>query len=388
MRKPERGNRTRLLCEGIFGSGALMLALTTFMLAGMLWVAVATVPRLALAQETEQTVGRLSELPLSFPVQAPEVAAYFQEIALPGDSASFPPDRQFLLPGDSPGLKMVAFRSWSEAQTQLDSLTDPIDMVMYNPENWDLTPEEEKAELVSTVREFAAFVHERDLGFMFAPDRRYAELYLGEVAPDVDAVMLQGQRLQHDPQTFGVWVQGMAEVAHTVNPDVQVFVQVGATRGTAQEMLAALQTVAGDIDGIAVWSMPRTLHVLQEFVALLRESSQDPTATAVMTSTNTPTQPPPTATPTSGSQGSELAPSASPVATQVAATIPPAQSAETLIASVSPSPVVLPTATPPAQMGQDSRDMGWVTDLLLFAGGVGLGLVLGFVLGWSLRRGK
>jgi hypothetical protein len=389
MKEPERRGETSFLQKEVLGTEALIAGLTIFVLVGTLWASALAWPWGVAAQEIEPQASRLSELPVTFPIQSPEVAAFFQEIARADDSASFPPDRQFLLPGDSPGLKIVAFRSWREAQTQLDSLSGPVDMVMYNPENWDLTPEEEKQELVSTVREFATFVQERGLRFMFAPDRRYAELYLGDVVSDVDAVMLQAQRLQHDPQTFGVWVQGMAEVAHTANPDVQVFVQVGATRGTAQEMLAALRTVAADIDGIAVWSMPRTLHVLQEFVSLLRDSPPASTVTATSTLTVVPTALPATETLTPAGEGGTAEPSAAqPEATQVATTVQPTESGGTVVAESSPAPAVLPSGTPAPQKEQGSQEMGWVTDLLLFAGGAGLGLVMGFALGWSLRRGQ
>jgi hypothetical protein len=362
------------------GTWLWLPVLVTFMLSVWLWVRVPSLPPVAMAQQTD-----LSQLPLSFPVQSPEVAAYFQEIARPQDIASFPPERLFLLSQDTVGQKMVAYRSWADAQTQLDDLTGPVDMVMYNPENWELTPEEEQQDLAATVQEFAEFVHERGLRFMFAPDRRYAELYLSQVAPDVDAVLLQGQRLQHDPQTFATWVRGMTEVAHAANPDMRVFVQVGATRGTASEMLAALQTVADDVDGIAVWSMPRTLHVLQEFVTLLRGSLPDAAVTPSAATTVAPSMPLPTESPTA--LPPTATPPGAPATSQDLVLSPTAQSVASPAVGTSPSPVPLPSATPSAPAGSGAASMSWVTDILLFAGGAGLGLVMGFVLGWRLRRG-
>jgi hypothetical protein len=328
----------------------------------------------------------LSQLPISFPVQAPEVAAYFNEIARPGDSASIPPERLFLLSQSIEDHRMVAFRSWADAESQLDTLAESAGWIMYNPEHWDLTPEEEQQALVATVQQFAAAAHERGMRFMFAPDRQYAELYLNQVAPDVDAVMLQGQRLQHDPQTFATWILGMAEVAHSSNPDVQVFVQVGATRGTASEMYAALETVAGGIDGIAVWSMPRTLEVLQEFVTLVRGSvpaappTAEPAVTPSATPTSTATAPAPTAGPT------EQPPSPPPTATLAAVASSTSSSEEAEVEST-PSPVATATSLPPAGPGPAMPVGGWVTGVLLFVGGTGVGLVLGFLLGWGLRRG-
>jgi hypothetical protein len=336
----------------------------------------------------------LDQLPISFPVQSPEVAAYFHEIARPDDIASVPPSQLFLLPQDTVGQKMVAFRSWTDAQSELDALIGPVELVMYNPEHWDLTPEDEQQDLAATVQEFADMVHARGMRFMFAPDRQYAEVYLSQVAPHVDAVMLQGQRLQHDPQTFAAWVLGMTEMAHTANPDIQVFVQVGATRGTASEMFTAIQTVAGDIDGIAVWSMPRTLHILQEFVTLVREPPPVAEVTPVATSAATPGAPVSTESPTALTLPATTATvpveGARVTSTQVIASPSPdqggvpASTPEGVITETSLPPVA-PASTPSPMQGEPvASTRGWLTDLLLFVGGMGIGCLVGFALGWGL----
>lgn len=378
----------------------VMAVLVTLLFSGLFGAVGWCLPATAMARQTD-----LSQLPLSFPVQSPEVAAYFQEIARPQDIASVPSTQLFLLSQESAGQKMVAFRSFADGQRELDTLTSPVDMVMYNPEHWELTPEDEQQDLPATVQRFAEFVHERNLRFMFAPDRRYAEEHLDQVAPDIDAVLLQGQRLQHDPQTFATWVLGMTEVAHAANPDIQVFVQVGATRGTASEMYAAIQTVADEIDGIAVWSMPRTLHVLQEFVALVRESpptvevTSDTTLSITRTvsvTIETTAALPPTATaaavPAERSTMTSVAVTASSAATQGIASTPTGESVagapDRQATESSPSPVALPSGSPQGQAGPAVPDMWWVTDVLLFAGGVGFGLAIGFFLGWSLRGSR
>jgi hypothetical protein len=259
---------------------------------------------------------------------------------------------------------------------------------MYNPEHWDLTPEDEQQDLATTVQQFAEAVHAREIRFLFAPDRQYAELHLNQVAPHVDAVMLQGQRLQHDPQTFATWVLGMTEVAHKANPDIQVLVQVGATRGTAGEMYTALETVDGAIDGIAIWSMPRTLDILQEFVTMLRGSSPPPatveaTASPTAVPSRTATVPAPTESPTD----TPPPPSPTPAATETAVSSPSSETDQPQV-EATPTPPV-PTAEPTAaQTGPDLLGGGWVTAILLFVGGMGVGLVLGFVLGWVLKRGS
>lgn len=377
------------LCRSLCVRWPRLFFLVPLLLVGSFWAAsqlesAPLSPPVVMAWQTD-----LSVLPISFPIQSPEVAAYFHEIARPQDIASVAPASLFLLSQDAPGQKMVGFRSWAEAQAQLDSLTGAVDMVMYNPEHWELTPENEQNDLVTTVQQFAEFAHERNLRIMFAPDRQYAELYLSQVAPSIDAVLLQGQRLQHDPQTFAAWVLGMAEVAHAANPDIQVFVQVGATRGTASEMLAAIETVASDIDGIAIWSLPRTLDVLQEFVALLQESpptvdaSPSPTtviAAAVPTPTENATVLPPPVTPTA-----EPAP---PTPTPTLGIGPNPTDQVSAPIEISVTAAVSTTVPPQAETAPSSLGMDWLTDLLLFVGGMGLGAVIGFLLGWMLRRGS
>ena len=371
--RPRRGSiRRRTACQ---------VVLIAALLAGPLLAILA--PAAVMAQQTD-----LSELPISFPIHAPEVAAYFDEIARPADTASVPLDRLFLLSQMESGEKMVAFRSWTEAQSQLDDLSGSVEWVMYNPEHWELTPEDEQQDLATIVQQFAEAVHAREMRFLFAPDRQYAELYLDQVAPYVDAVMLQGQRLQHDPQTFATWVLGMTDVAHRANDDIQVYVQVGATRGTAEEMYTAIETVAGEIDGIAIWSMPRTLEILQEFVTLVRGIPLEATATLGATvpplvePSDTPTVAVPTDTPTAA------APPPSPVPTMTLAVEPsPTELAEPLLTETAIPPTA-PAEIPETPAGQTQPLGGWVTSVLLFVGGVGVGLVLGFVLGWSLRRGS
>ncbi|MCK4450224.1 MAG: hypothetical protein KAX26_06500, partial [Anaerolineae bacterium] len=71
------------------------------------------------AAMTSQT--DLSELPLTFPVQSPEVVAYFDQIARPQDIASFPPPFIHLLPRVTAGQKMVGFASWADAERELEA---------------------------------------------------------------------------------------------------------------------------------------------------------------------------------------------------------------------------------------------------------------------------
>jgi hypothetical protein len=337
----------------------------------------------------------LSELPLTFPVQSPEIAAYFDQLARPQDVASFPPSVIHLLPQVTAGQKMVGFASWTDAERDLETLADQIDIAMYNPEHWEQTPIDEQQNLVATAQRAAEFAHAHGLRFMFAPDRRFAEAHLGEVAPYADAVLLQGQRIQDDPQAFASWILGMVHIARTSNPEIQIYVQVGATRGTALEMFAAIQTVCNDIDGIAVWSMPRTLHILQEFVTLLRESHTAIEATPPLDPTLTPTPAVPAESDIATDTPAPVAvvPTKSDVVTSMpvpsTATLSPSSTATSTPDEMTvTTPTVVPTfPTLSPQVEQDAQTGTWLKQIALIAGGVVIGLLLGVGLA-RRRRGR
>jgi hypothetical protein len=213
----------------------------------------------------------LSYLPITFPIMSSEVADYFNRIAQPGDIALIPTARLSMLPSINAGRVRVGFASWAQAEQELEGLIGQIDFVTYNPEHWTQTPPEEQQDLIGTVQRAAEFTHTRGIQLMVSPDRRFARESLGEIAKYADLIGLQGQRLQNDPDGFESWATELIQVARASNPEVRIFVQVGATQGTAQQMLAAIQTIEGDIDGIAIWSAPSTLSILQDFVTLLRQ---------------------------------------------------------------------------------------------------------------------
>lgn len=212
----------------------------------------------------------LSELPITFPIMSPDVADYFNRVARADDIALIPAARLFMLSAIDTGRSRVGFASWAEAEQALDGLIGEIDFVTYNPEHWAQTPSDEQGDLISTVQRAAEFAHSRGVQLMVSPDRRFARESLGEIAKYADMIGLQGQRVQNDPAAFEAWARELIQVARASNPEVKIFVQVGATQGTAEQMLSAIKTIEGAIDGIAIWSAPSTLPILQEFVSKLR----------------------------------------------------------------------------------------------------------------------
>ncbi len=212
----------------------------------------------------------LSQLPVTYPIMTSEMAAYFNRTARPLDIALIPAAQLRFLPAIESGRVRVGFASWEEAERRLPELADQIDIIAYNPEHWAQTPAAERADLPATVRRAADVARSYGLTFMVSPDRRFAADHLADIAPYADMIGLQGQRLQHDPQGFASWARELIAIARAANPNVQIFVQVGATQGTSAQMLAAIETIAGQIDGISIWTNARTFPILEQFIVSLQ----------------------------------------------------------------------------------------------------------------------
>jgi hypothetical protein len=228
----------------------------------------------------------LSRLPIAFPAQSTEITTYFNDIARPEDFVAIPPNFLQLLPNIKTGQPIVSFASWEAAVKVIPQLSTQFEWVLYDPEHWANTPDSEQQNLPTTVQNAAAFLHARNLRLFIAPDRKFADEYLDVLAPSTDALLLQGQRLQNNPDIFASWILEKIKIARTNNPKILIYVQVGANQGTPEEMMRAIQTVSDQIDGIAIWSTPSTLDTLKSFISLLRPPV--PELTIVTTPNNIP----------------------------------------------------------------------------------------------------
>ena len=172
----------------------------------------------------------------------------------------------------------------------------------------------------------------------------------------------------------------MTDAARSANPEIQIYVQVAATRGAASEMFAAIKTVSNDIDGIAIWSMPRSLDVLQEFVTMLRgsppalEPTPPPTLVDIRTTVVSTVGGLPVSTPGSAA----VAPTHASISTS---------SVEVSTANT-PTCTVVPTLTPLPQVEPERRARERMEDIGLIVGGLVAGLLLGFGLGRRQRGSR
>jgi hypothetical protein len=213
----------------------------------------------------------LADLPIVFPIESVQSAAYFNQMARPTDVALVSErGAPRILPALTAGQRSVVWTSWADAERQFPTIPPGVTIIGYNPEHWNQTPPDEQQDLSSTVKRAAEFAHAHGLKLLVAPDLRFDQESLAQIAPYADTIVLQGQRLQADPAAFATSVKGLVRTAHVANPKILVYVQVGAPRGSAAQMIGALRGVEGDVDGIVVWTTLQTLTTLQDLVRQLR----------------------------------------------------------------------------------------------------------------------
>jgi hypothetical protein len=117
-------------------------------------------------------------------------------------------------------------------------------------------------------------IHAKGMKLILTPDRQFDRQYLSQLAPLADIVVLQGQRIESNPQDFHNQLQPLISAAKAANPKIKVYVTVGTENGaTVAVMQTALNTVSPGIDGIGVFSMPdqASRSTLKQFVSDIRK---------------------------------------------------------------------------------------------------------------------
>jgi hypothetical protein len=97
---------------------------------------------------------------------------------------------------------------------------------------------------------------------------------MAQLAPFADIIVLQGQRIQANPQNFHDQLQPLIVAAKSANPNTKVYASVGTNNGaTSASMQAALHTISGSIDGISIFSMgdQASVNTLVQFVSDIRK---------------------------------------------------------------------------------------------------------------------
>ena len=188
------------------------------------------------------------------------------------------------------GQKQVVFASVAEAEQLVPTLADQIDIIGYDLEHWPATPDEEQADPVAAAQRMRELAQRYDLEVTLGPDRRFAVDYGAEMAPYADRFILQLQRLQDDTDKTLDFAQPLIQELRQANTDLQISVVFRPDANNVEQLLALVNLLKEDIDGVSILSTPAAVESVQAFVNGLR--SAEASASTVPTVAATPTTPP------------------------------------------------------------------------------------------------
>ena len=202
--------------------------------------------------------------------------ALFNEVANSDDIARVDhPSQVEQLAQITDGRKMVIFKSVAETEQILLDMGNDIDVIGYNLEHGQTTPEEEKADPVGSIKKMRELADEYGLELALGPDHDFALSHGVEMAPFVDIFVLQIQRQQTNPQVVKDFVVPLVPQLREANPDIQVSVQV-RTEGDVQALVTLLASLKPYLDGISILTSPDTVEIAEELLFSLRPSAAQP----------------------------------------------------------------------------------------------------------------
>lgn len=238
-----------------------LILVTTLVLSGLVAPLIAQAAR-------PQPVHGLDELWFSIRI-TPTMVDWFNQVARPDDVVAANFREIALLDQVTAGRKVVFFASAAEAESAMPSLVGRVDVIGYDLEHWPATPADEQADPVATVQRLRELTQQYGLALALGPDRRFVRDYGVEMAPYVDQFALQVQRLQGNPNALLDFTQPLIKDLRQANPDLIINVQL-RTEGSVDQLIALVDSLKEDIDGVSILYNPETEDVAKEFVGRLR----------------------------------------------------------------------------------------------------------------------
>ena len=210
----------------------------------------------------------------------PQLVDGFNRLARPDDIARVDHiSRLETLTGIQKGRRLVIFKSVVDAQELLPRIGDRFDIIGYNLEHGPSNRPAEQADPVGSVIRMRRLADQYDKELALGPDRNFAVSDGVAMAPFVDLFILQVQRVQTEPQTVREFVVPLARQYRSVNPDIEISVQI-RTEGDVMALRELIESLGGEIDGISILTSPETIDVARDLLEELRPEviPVDPTA--------------------------------------------------------------------------------------------------------------
>ncbi len=200
----------------------------------------------------------------------PPLVDRFNRLAQPEDIARVEHAEEIdLLDQITVGRKLVVFKSVAEAERMVPGIADRIDIIGYNLEHGPITPIDEQAGPVGSVRRMHDLAQQYGLILAFGPDHDFALSHGVAVAPYVDVFVLQVQRVQTRPAAVLDFVLPLTERLRQANPDLEISVQV-RTEGDVDAIVDLIESMQDSLDGVSILTSPATLEIAEALVAELR----------------------------------------------------------------------------------------------------------------------
>ncbi len=210
----------------------------------------------------------------------PPLVDWFNRVARPDDIARVENPRQFeLLDEIRVGRKLVVFRSVAEAENFLPGVADRLNILGYNLEYGPNSPPDELADPVGSVKRMREVARRYGLLLAFGPDHDLAVSHAAALAPYVDILVLQVQRVQTDPATVLDFVLPLAKQVRQANPQIAISVQV-RSEGNVTAIVDLIDSLKADLDGVSILTSPETVSTAEALVAELRIQKPTPPAQA------------------------------------------------------------------------------------------------------------
>ena len=200
----------------------------------------------------------------------PPLVDWFNDVARPDDIARVENVRQMdLLDEIRVGRKLVVFRSVAEAERFLPQIADQIDIVGFNLEKGPGYSSQERADPLGSVTRMHDLVRQYDLLLAFGPDHDLALSDGAAMAPYVDILVLQVQRVQTEPHTVFDFVLPLTQQLRQANPDIEISVQV-RTEGDVVAVVDLIDAMSEQLDGVSILTSPETVDTAEAMVAELQ----------------------------------------------------------------------------------------------------------------------
>ena len=218
----------------------------------------------------------LSELWIDLSL-GPPLVQLFNERARATDVARVEHISQLdLLKDVDAGKKLVVFKSAEDAIRLLPHIHNEIDIVGYNLEHGPTNPINEQENPVEYIRRLREAADEYDLEVALGPDHNFALSHAVVMAPFADYLILQIQKVQTEPDTVYDFVLPVLKGVRVANPDIQTSVQI-RTEGEVDDLLAMLEPLQDEIDGISILTSTETVEITEELMGELRAIPVQPT---------------------------------------------------------------------------------------------------------------